>query len=150
MARTYIKSLFEPINSEYSRNLARQRQRTIRGGLNKLFVDGYPPVPKIRDKIELWVGCSIFELAEHLRRGPYVTMLDFRVKESWHLDHRFPVSLIPDSDIHLAHYYKNLEALPPSINMYKSNMRPMNEHIKGKRHETWQDFIEWVDWKPNV
>jgi hypothetical protein len=100
MGRTYIRAQFKPINSEYSRNLARKRQSIIRGSLNKLFVDGYPPVPKIRDKIEQWTGCSIFELSEHLRRGPFVTMLDFRVKESWHLDHVFPVSLIPDSEIY--------------------------------------------------
>jgi len=144
MGRTYIRAQFKPINSEYSRNLARKRQSIIRGSLNKLFVDGYPPVPKIRDKIEQWTGCSIFELSEHLRRGPFVTMLDFRVKESWHLDHVFPVSLIPDSEIYLAHYYKNLEALPPSINMYKSNMRPMNEHTK-QRFKDWQEFVEWID-----
>jgi hypothetical protein len=147
MGRTYVKAQFKPINSEYSRNLARKRQSIIRGSLNRLFIDGYPPVPKVRDKIELWTGCSIFELSEHLRRGPFVTMLDFRVKESWHLDHVFPVSLIPDSKIHEAHHYKNLEALPPNINMYKSNMRPMNEHTK-QRFQNWQEFAEWIDRDP--
>jgi hypothetical protein len=140
----YNKNNYDPRTFPYRRAYAKQevreKQRIIRGGLNRLFVDGYPPGPKKCQQILEWTGCSIFELAEHLRRGAYASMVDFSKKGTWHLDHVYPLHHIPLEDYHLAHWYKNLQALPPNINEYKQAARPMN--LKENRFLSWREWVE--------
>ena len=122
---------------EYALERCRKIASRIRALLNGYFVKKIS-VDEWDHEFEMYTGCTIKELADHLKETCKSPSVNFKNPSSWHLDHIYPIYHIPYWEYEFAHYYKNLQALPPSLNEHKSSNRPRDKRTR--------KYLTWYQW----